>query len=57
MYTLILYVVIAGKMTTTRLPLPDEAACTAAAAQLVPVMKPLHHECKAKKAPKAKKEA
>lgn len=55
MYTLLLYVVLNGKMNVTRLPMADETTCRATAEQLAPVMKPLHHECKAKKTPKAKK--
>lgn len=52
MYTLILWAVLNGKMTATRLPMADEATCTAAAAQLAPVMKPVHHECRPRKAKK-----
>lgn len=57
MFTLVLYAVINGKMITTRLPMPDEAACITAAVQLAPVMRPVHHECKAKKAPAGAKKA
>lgn len=54
MYTLLLYIVLHGKMTTVRLPMADEAACTAAAADLAPRMQAVHAECKAKPARKSK---
>jgi hypothetical protein len=52
MFTLLLYVVIEGKMHTTRLPMSGLAACQAAAAQLAETMRPIHHECRPKRAPK-----
>jgi hypothetical protein len=57
MFTLIMYTVIAGKMQTTRLPMPDEATCASTAAQLAPIMKPVHHECRPKKIAAKKAEA
>ena len=59
--TLVLYLVLQGRMTTARIPTPDEPTC---AAQLATIgknwtgpdsgMRLVHAECKAKKPPKAR---
>lgn len=52
---LILYIVVNGHMTVSRVPQPDLAVCEVTAAHFAQTAKFAHVECKTKKAPKAPK--
>lgn len=51
---LILYIVVSGQMTTTRLAMPDLATCEAKAAAVAQALGALHAECMVKQ-PKERK--
>lgn len=52
---LIIYIVVNGHMTTSRVPQPTLADCEVTAAHFAQTLKPAHVECKLKKAPKTPK--